>query len=309
MKIFDNAIDLVPRDEDSIVTVGTFDGIHLGHKQLISRVVESGSPSTVVTFYPHPQMVVARPGGEFKLLTPPAEKVIELSALGMERLIVLRFDREMMNMPADKFLREIIIEKIGLRKMIIGHDHAFGKNRAGNRNFVIKKSAELGFEVEIVPPYIIKDKVVSSTIIRHALEAGEVELAAEYLGHRYTISGWVVKGDARGASLGYPTANINVNSPVKLLPYNGVYAVIVDLLGEKRPGMLYIGSRPTYGAKDLTVEAFILDWQGNLYGEELIIEFISRLRGDIRFPSETELIKAIKQDEENARKLFQKIDI
>ena len=208
MEIYEKDATGVRRNDNSVVTVGTFDGLHAGHKKLIERVVKSGSPSTVVTFYPHPQMVVARPGSRIRLLTPPAEKVKGLAELGVERLVVLEFDREMMNMTAEDFLQKIVIEKVGMRKMVVGYDHAFGKNREGDKNFVLKKGTEIGFETELVDPYYWNDEIVSSTLIRNTLSAGDVKLAGEYLGRPYRFSGWVIKGDARGATLGFPTANL-----------------------------------------------------------------------------------------------------
>lgn len=309
MKIYENAIDLVPHEPDSVVTVGTFDGLHLGHRKLIERVVKSGSPSTLVTFYPHPQMVVARPGKEFKLLTPPAEKVMELSSFGLDRLVVLRFDRELMNLPAEKFLEDILVAKIGLGKMVIGHDHAFGCGRKGCKDFLVERSRELGFKVEVVPPFKLNDTVVSSTQVRRAIEDGSVDVAAQLLGRRYNISGWVIKGDARGTILGFPTANMKVNSTMKLLPRNGVYAVKVKFSNEEHPGLLYIGDRPTYGKGDLTIEVYILDWSGEIYGEEIKVEFLERLRGDVKFSSEWELVQAMTLDERNARSLFHEVGL
>jgi len=215
MEIYEKDVSGIRWDNNSVVTVGTFDGLHAGHKKLIDRVVKSGSPSTVVTFYPHPQMVVARPGVRIQLLTPPEEKVRGLAELGVERLVVLEFDREMMNMTEDEFLQKIVIEKVGMRKMVVGYDHAFGRNRKGDKSFVVRKGSELGFETELVDPYYWKDKIVSSTLIRKTLSAGDVKLADEYLGRPYSFSGWVIKGDARGAALGFPTANLKLVQRIK----------------------------------------------------------------------------------------------
>ena len=302
MDIFDNDISQIERDDLSVVTVGTFDGLHLGHKKLLQRLVASGSPSTVVTFYPHPQMVVARPGHTVSILTPPNEKVQGFREIGIERLIVLKFDRMLMNMTADDFLRIIVIEKVGLRKMVMGYDHAFGKDRKGNKDFVVRQGKKIGFESEIVDPYYCRDKIVSSTLIRKTISQGEVKTAAEFLGRRYSFSGWVIKGDARGAVLGYPTANMKLDSPHKMLPKNGVYAAYALRDKEKIPALLYIGNRPTYGYGDLTIEAFLLDFEGSLYGEKLTIELIERLRGDIKFSSEKELVDQMHHDEQYARK-------
>jgi len=263
--------------------------------------VESGDPSTVVTFSPHPQMVVARHGKPVTLLSSSEEKVAGLAELGVDRLIVLHFDRDLMNLPAEDFLQEIIIGRIGLRKMIMGYDHAFGKERRGNKDFVVEQGQILGFATEIVEPYYAEGKIVSSTLIRKSLEAGEVKLAGEYLGRNYCFGGWVIKGEARGATLGYPTANLKLDTVYKTLPMNGVYAVYTIWGNRRLKALLYIGNRPTYGLGDLTIEAYLLDFSGKLYGEHLQIELVERLRGDIKFSSEGELVEQMRRDEAGGR--------
>ena len=290
MQIFENDLTHFPYDENSIVTVGTFDGLHLGHQKLINRVIESGSPSTVITFFPHPQKVVARPGSDVKIITPPEEKVKCFKELGIDRLVVLRFDRQMLNMTADEFLSDIVIKTIGLKKMIFGYDHAFGKDRKGNIGFLKKNAPKFGYDLEVVEPYYCDGEIVSSTIIRKALNEGEVERAAKLLGRRYAFSGWVIRGDCRGSTLGFPTANLSVTPSLKMLPLNGVYFVQAVMDGRKYPALMYIGNRPTYGLGELTVEVFLMDYSGDLYGERMSVELIKRLRGDIAFKSEKELI-------------------
>lgn len=304
MEIYENDVTGIRRDENSVVTVGTFDGLHSGHKKLIEKVVRSGSPSTVVTFYPHPQMVVARPGVRIRLLTPPEEKVKGLAGLGVDRLIVLEFDSKMMNMSAEDFLQDIVIDKVGLKMMVVGYDHAFGRNRKGGKEFVVEKGRELGFQTEVVEPFYWKSDIVSSTLIRKTLLNGDVKLAGEYLGRPYSFSGWVIKGDARGATLGYPTANLKLNSAYKMLPLNGVYAVYARICERKYRALLYIGNRPTYGEGDLTIEAFLLDFEGGLYGEMITVELIERLRGDVRFDSQDELIVQMHADEKRGREIL-----
>lgn len=304
MQVFENEFDHYPRDDNSVVTVGSFDGLHLGHKQLIEQVVAGGSPSTVVTFYPHPQAVVARPGRAIKILTLPYEKVQYFEAMGIERLVVLSFDRELMNKNADDFLREILIEKIGLRKIVVGYDHAFGKDRKGNIDFLLQSAPVFGFEVELIKPYYHQGLIVSSTLIRKTLTDGDVKLALALLGRNYSFSGWVVKGESRGAGLGFPTANLKPDSPYKMLPLNGVYAVHVYFKEREHPALLYIGYKPTYGYGDLSVEAYLLDYNEDLYGEILKVEFVDRLRGDIAFESESELVAQMKLDEIKGREIL-----
>jgi len=308
MQIFEYDLSNFPRDDNSIVTVGTFDGLHLGHQDLISRVVKGGSPSVVVTFYPHPQKVVARPGNEVRILTPPEEKVSWMENLMVDRLVVLKFNRDLLSMTADDFLKNIIIDKIGLKKMVIGYDHAFGKSREGNSEFLKEKSREYGFELEVVEPYYHKDEIVSSTGIRKAIAAGEVDTAAEMLGRNYTFWGWVIKGDCRGATLGYPTANLSVIPDYKMLPGNGVYIVFASMEKKRYPALLYIGNRPTYGYGELTVEVFLLDFTGNLYGEKLVVEMIKRLRGDIAFQNQDELVAQMHADEKLGREIIKSLN-
>ena len=304
MQIFENDLSNFPYNKNSVVTVGTFDGLHLGHQQLIRRVIESGSPSTVVTFFPHPQMVVARPGKEVKIITPPEEKVKVFQELGLERLVVLRFDRLMLNMTAEQFLKQILIKAIGLKKMIVGYDHAFGKDRKGDKNFLAENAPVFGYELEVVDPYYCEGTIVSSTSIRKALGDGDLELTAKLLGRSYAFSGWVVKGDCRGASLGYPTANLGITPANKMLPLNGVYLVYAIFDGKKFPALLYIGNRPTYGLGELTVEVFLLDFSGDLYGEKMTVELIRRLRGDIAFENEQQLVGQMKKDERTGREIL-----
>ncbi len=288
------------------MTVGTFDGLHCGHRKLIQRVVEGSSPSTVVTFFPHPQAVVARPGKKIKILTTPEEKVEGLEKLGIERLVALNFDRDLMNMTAESFLKEIVLEKIGLRRMAVGYDHAFGRDRRGNKDFLLKQGKKLGFEVEVVEPYYSGELIVSSTLIRRMLEEGKVRQAADYLGSRYSFTGYVVKGDARGARLGFPTANLRLDNPLKMLPLNGIYAVYVHLEGQPRAGLLYLGNRPTYGAGSFMIEVYIFDFDRNLYGEKLKVELVERVRGERAFANETELVAGMKADEDRGREIFRR---
>ena len=308
MQIFENDLTNFPYDKSSVVTVGTFDGLHLGHQQLIKRVIESGSPSTVVTFFPHPQTVVARPGKDVKIITPPDEKVKVFRELGLERLVVLKFDRLLLNMTAEEFLKEILVKSIGLKKMIIGYDHAFGKDRKGDKNFLAENAGRFGYELEVVEPYYCDGEIVSSSSIRKALSEGDIALTAKLLGRRYSFSGWVIKGDCRGSTLGYPTANLGITPSHKMLPLNGVYLVYAILNHKKLPALLYIGIRPTYGLGELTVEVFLLDFSGDLYGEKMGVELIRRLRGDIAFESEKQLIEQMKKDEKTGREILAELN-
>ncbi|MDZ7261892.1 MAG: bifunctional riboflavin kinase/FAD synthetase, partial [candidate division KSB1 bacterium] len=270
------------REPESIITVGTFDGVHLAHQRIIETLkIKSqcyGGRTTVITFEPHPQLVLkkhSRP--PVKILTPIDEKIRYLKELGLERLIILRFTQEFSRMEPASFIKDILIEKIGFQEIIIGYDHAFGRERKGQFTTLQELSQQFGFRVDKIPPFRLDGEIVSSTRIRNLLSSGLVEKAAQFLGRYYSIAGRVIRGEGRGRSLTFPTANIQPLSEDKLLPENGVYAVQVTKGNETFKGVLNIGMRPTFSPPRKSIEVHILNFSGELYGEVLELKLLKKI--------------------------------
>jgi riboflavin kinase/FMN adenylyltransferase len=296
-------------DSNSVITVGTFDGVHEGHKTIIKRVVDSaretGARSILVTFDPHPREII-NPGKKgIKLLTTLEERAEILDDLGITMMVVIPFDRDFSLISSEDFIRNIIYKKIGVNKFVIGYDHQFGRNREGTKATVIKLSRELGFKVDIIEAHDIGEITVSSTNVRNALEnEGDVDLAHRFLGRPYHIKGTVVHGDKRGQKIGFPTANVKPENRKKILPKNGVYAVDIKVGERVYKGMMNIGIRPTFdGSDERTIEVNIFDFDSNIYGETVDIWFIKRIRDELRFKSVDELIEQIKNDKVIAQRL------
>ncbi len=301
-------IDRLSASGPSVATVGTFDGIHLGHRKLISRVIEisrqKGFISTLLTFDPHPKAVVAQKGPEkLQLLTNLDEKLGILEQLGLERVVVIKFTREFSELSYQTFVRKVLIDKLNTKVLIVGHDHAFGKDRTGNIGALKKMSVGLGFQLEEVGPFTIGGRTVSSTIIRRLIAEGAVEEAGNMLGSAYVISGVVTRGDGRGRRLSYPTANLSLSNHSKLVPKGGVYAVDCHLRDLTIRGMANIGYKPTFGGINKTLEVHLIGFDGDIYGDRLKIEFLKRLRDEIKFNSEKELIEQLTRDKEQSLKL------
>jgi riboflavin kinase / FMN adenylyltransferase len=292
-------LEQIVRDGSSVVTVGTFDGVHIGHqavlRYLVDRAREKGGSSVAVSFHPHPREVVH--GESVPLLTTIDERAEFLAELEIDRFIVLPFTREFSRLPAESFIVDILVGRIGLQEIVIGYDHAFGQGRRGDRNMLEAFGRNHGFSVDVLPPQVVERHVVSSSEIRQLLlENGDVMAAAQMLGRPYTIRGKVVGGAGRGRAIGFPTANLAVDHPRKVIPRLGVYAVRVDREGEQYGGMMNVGRRPTFGDSDLQVEVHLFDFDGNLYGRELRIEFVERIREERKFPSAEALAEQLSQD-------------
>ncbi len=296
----------VTRDSNSVVTVGTFDGVHAGHKELIGRLVrkahEVGGRSVVVTFDPHPREII-QPGSEgIGLLTTPEERSELLAGLGVDTMVVIPFNRDFSLMDSMTFLRDIIYGRIGLRSFIIGYDHHFGRDREGDQNTVSALGKELGFTVEVVEAREVNDFVVSSSSARRALKnEGDIELVKQCLDRPYRLSGIVVHGDARGRTIGYPTANMRLNDARKIVPKIGVYAVRVDIQEGSYPGMMNIGYRPSFGQnEELRLEVHLIGYEGDLYGKWITVHFEARMRDEMRYGGIEELRKQLHEDRELA---------
>lgn len=286
-----------------VLTIGNFDGQHRGHQALLRTVVrtaaEAGGTPMVLTFDPHP-LTVLKPGIDLLLLTPPEEKLARFQAAGIEEVLVLTFDATLAALTPEEFVRRVIEEGIGVKELFVGQHFAFGKGREGHMEDLLRLSGRAGFRVHAVAPVLVDGDVVSSTRIRRLVQAGELRAAARCLGRPYGFSGTVVTGAHRGQALGWPTANLRLPRGLALPP-DGVYATITHWNGNQLSSASYIGTRPTFDAGERLLEVHLLNEQLHLYGQEIRVEFIERIRGDLRFESAQELSARIEQDVRLAR--------
>ncbi len=299
----------LPRDgRGAVVTVGTFDGVHRGHRDVLREIVEratrTGRRSVLVTFHPHPLRIV-RPDAAPPLLTTTAEKKEFLAESGLEYAVFLPFTRTLQEYSARRFVEEILLGRLEMEELVIGYDHGFGKGREGSVEMLQECGQELGFTVDVVEAVRMGGEPISSTRIRRALLAGDVIAAAEGLGRPYSLRGPVVHGARRGRHLGFPTANIQVGDPEKLLPREGVYAVYGWVEGMRTPGLLHLGPRPTFQGSPPSIELHLLDWEGDLYGKEVRVDFCAYLREILPFHSAAALIEQMKQDVVAGRAVFE----
>ena len=283
-----------------IATTGFFDGVHCGHRLVTERLVslarERGDESLVVTFWPHPRAVLQDDARELRLLSTLEEKKARLKMLGVDRVEVLDFTRAFASLTAEEYLRDVLQGRFGVTTLIVGYDNRLGSDRLTASS--LKPIAEgLGMELMELKPY----GGISSTKIRNALKKGEVEKAEEMLGYRYSLTGAVVAGNRLGRTIGFPTANMRLYEPLKLVPGGGVYAVDVDVLGRRFRGMTNIGTKPTVGGTYVTIETHILDFDEDIYGLPLTVTFLRRLRDEVRFPSLDALKAQLEKDREACR--------
>lgn len=307
MKIHYNTLPSVPFIRP-VVTVGTFDGVHLGHQKIISRLKQiaarCGGESVVVTFDNHPRLVLNPDDDTIRLININSRKFERLAAAGIDHLVVLPFTVEFSKTPWDIFIRDTIVGQIGAKHLVIGYDHRFGNNREGSREKMLEMAARYGFSVEEVDELLIDGEEVSSTRIRKALNIGDIREANRLLGYEYSITGKVIRGNRIGHQIGFPTANIETDDRFKLIAANGVYASRVEWNGNIYNGMSNIGIRPTINDNKFAVEVNIFDFDHELYDECLTVYFVDRLRDEIRFKSLEELKQQIKTDEQNIRRLL-----
>ena len=275
-----------------------FDGVHLGHKSIVDELIKVGSENNletaVLTFWPHPRFVF-NPNENLKLLNTLEEKQFLLEKCGIDTLFLKEFDEEFRNLTGEEFVRQILVDKLNIKYLIIGYDHSFGKNKSGNFELLQKLSGELGFEVERMEAINIHENNISSTKVRNALLAGNIKEANEMLGYYYSVSGTVVHGKKLGRTIGYPTANIETD-PIKLLPKKGAYIVEVFIKDEQYKGMLSIGKNPTVNGEKLTVEVYILDFEGDIYDEKITVAFRDFLHDEIKFEGLEKLIERLDED-------------
>lgn len=303
MKIYHTPDDFA-RLAYAVVTSGTFDGVHLGHQKILTRLKEfaekNSGETVVITFWPHPRLVLTPEDQSLKLLNTFEEKARLLKDQGIQHLVRIPFTKEFSQLSSADFIRNILVEKIGTRKLVIGYDHHFGKNREGSFEQLKVDGPRYGFEVEEIPKQDIDHVTVSSSKIRSALEAGDVDAAEHLLGRPYSLAGRVVKGDKLGRVLGYPTANIDIDSHYKLVPAEGIYAVTVTHAGKDYSGMLYIGTRPTVAGAKKSIEVNIFNFDKEIYGEELKVAFERQLRTDSKFKDLEALKIQMDKDKDSA---------
>jgi len=294
----------------AVVTSGTFDGVHVGHQKILRRLREIADKingeTVLITYWPHPRLVLFPDQTDLKLLNTFEEKADLLRQHGVDHLLRIPFTREFSRTSSAEFIRKILVDTIGTRKLIIGYDHRFGKNREGSFENLRKNAPGYGFEVEEIPKQEVDNLAVSSTKIRNALLHGDMKTAAHLLGRSYGLSGRVIRGERIGRMLGFPTANLEIDNQHKLIPADGSYAVTARLGQQQLNGMMNIGLRPTVGGTKRTIEVNLFDFDQEIYGDALQISFIERIRDEIGF-SDVEALKAqLRKDRDRAQEILQK---
>lgn len=285
----------------TVATIGTFDGVHIGHKVILNKIIEEARArdgnSLLISFHPHPRLVLFPENNPLRLLHSLEEKISMLADLGLDRLLLLPFTKDFSRTSSKVFIQEILVGKVKMDQIVIGYDHRFGKNRGGGIGELRSYSEEMKFGVEEIPPQAIDDANVSSTKIRKALQEGAIKTATKFLGYDYGFDGRVVHGEKQGRLLGYPTANMEPLDERKLIPADGIYFVRVNAQDQWHYGMMSIGVKPTMGEFERSHEVHLFDFEGDLYDQVIRVEFLEWIRGELKFDSLDELIAAIKGDE------------
>ncbi|MCH7678650.1 bifunctional riboflavin kinase/FAD synthetase [candidate division KSB1 bacterium] len=304
MEIFRDIAN-VKRLENAVLTVGTFDGLHLGHQFIVEKLKNRAeflnAQTTLVTFNPHPQIVLKSPDKpDLKILTTVDEKIEILRTFDIDRLLVIEFTHEFSKTTPVEFVKKVLYETVGFKEMVTGHDHAFGKDRQGDFETLKKLAQELEFSVTELGPFKIEEDLVSSTKIRTLLLGGDIKSANKLLGRNYFVNGKIVGGEGRGRDLNFPTANIELDSRDKLIPGDGVYAVYAFLGSKKVAGMMNIGVRPTFVSGARVMEVNLFDFHETIYGKKMKIEFVERIRDEKKFSGPDELVAQLKKDQEKS---------
>lgn len=297
------------KEQSSVLTIGTFDGVHIGHQKIIERLNEikdgTHEKSMILTFFPHPRMVLDH-SNDIRMLTTMDEKIQLLEKFGLNELIIEPFTEEFSNLTALEFVRNILVGQLHLKKLVIGYDHHFGKNREGNFEQLMEYGELYDFRVEKISAQEIEKVSVSSTKIRRAIESGDMETANKYLGYHYLLTGTVIKGQGFGRKINFPTVNLDIKETYKLIPKKGVYVVKVNFESKTSFGIMNIGYRPTVGGTGQTIEIHLLDFKGDLYGKNMQVEVLKRLREENKFKSIEDLAQQIAKDEKTAREWLMK---
>jgi riboflavin kinase / FMN adenylyltransferase len=308
MKIYHGLDDFV-RLNCAVVTSGTFDGVHVGHQKILARLNEvarrNKGETVVLTFWPHPRLVLHPEEDTLKLLNTFEEKAQLLKEEGVQHLIRIPFTKEFSQQTSEEFIKDILVKRIGTRKLVIGYDHRFGHNREGSFEQLKENASKYGFEVEEIPEQDIDHVGVSSTRIRNALAAGDIETATHFLGKPYSVTGRVIIGDKLGRILGFPTANIEIDSKFKLIPADGIYAVTVEHEHGNHKAMMYIGNRPTINGTKRNIEVHIFDFNKEIYGDALTIRFHKLIRSDSKFHDLEDLKIQLQLDKVDALKILE----
>ncbi len=323
MKIYRSLDEFEPL-ENAIVTIGTFDGVHVGHQKILKKLVdcakETGGETVLLTFFPHPRLIINPSDDSLRLINDIEEKTHQLALCGLDHLIITPFTRDFSNLSPEEYIRNVLVEKLGTKTIIIGYDHHFGKDRKGTIKDLMGFAEIFDFEVKEIAKQDIEDVAVSSTRVREALIKGDIEIANKYLGYPFELTGTVEKGDQIGRQIGFPTANLHVHESHKLIPAYGIYAVEVDVyphvpqivsgkyeesaILSKAIGMCYIGTRPTVDGMNRKIEVNVLDFHEDLYDRTVRIKFKKFIRSDERFETLEELQQQIKADEQEIRAYF-----
>ncbi len=299
MKVY-HSIEKPLQLKNPVITIGTFDGVHKGHQSILQHINEEAKKidgeSVVITFHPHPRLLLRPDDKSLQLISTLDEKLVLLEKYHVDHVVVVPFTREFSNLNAYDYISKFLVDKFHPNKIVIGYDHHFGNNRSGNIEFLLKYQQEFNFLVDEIPKKVVSEIDVSSTKIRKALREGNVKQAAKLLGHAYTLQGIIKKGKQLGRTIGFPTANINSPEEHKLIPAFGVYAVNVFYKNDMYQGMLNIGNRPTVDGTNMTIEVNIFEFDKEIYGEELRVDFIDRIRDEVKFENLDALKNQIAQD-------------
>lgn len=313
MRVHRELAGSLPEFNKSVVTIGTFDGVHLGHKRIIAQLKEEaariGGETVIITFHPHPRKIISSVPGDIKLLNTLEEKISLLEAAGIDHLVVVPFDHAFANQTAEQYVNGFLYKYFKPHTVIIGYDHRFGKRREGDYQLMNAYGKKLGFEVKEISEKIINEIVISSTKIRHALIENKIAIANQFLGYPYFFEGLVIEGNKLGRTIGYPTANLHITSEEKLIPGNGVYAVRVRSLGlgvRSLEGMMNIGVRPTVDGKKRVIEVNIFDFEEDIYGQTLQVQVHHYLRGEVKFNGLDELKQQLQKDKLSATAALKK---
>lgn len=299
-----HGIENFPASEGSIVTIGTFDGVHLGHQQILKQLIDTSQQSklksVLLTFFPHPRMVL-QPEISMRLIQTIEEREKALRKTGLDYLVIHPFSEKFSRLSADDYVKQILVDKLNVRKVVVGYDHRFGRNRTASLEDMYNYADIYDFEVIEIDAKKIKSTAVSSTKIRKAIDQGDIALANSYLGDPFTLEGVVVHGDKRGRELSYPTANIELQNKHKIIPKQGVYLIQSDIDNQVVYGMMNIGTKPTFDTTNPSIEVHFFDWNGDLYDQTLQVKLLKWIREEQKFDSVEELQAQIHADERYCR--------